>query len=395
VFANLIISFQKHLQQKKNTKAYYHTMATIEKGTGTLCLCAFDKSAELKKHEFGRPAPGPDDIAIDNKFCGMYHSDLHACNGDWGMNMYPFTPGHEIAGIVSAVGANVKDFKVGDRAAVGCFVESCGTCDLCSEGHENYCPKVVQTYGTPFPEGKGDHFKEAVGHHTNGGYSDKIVVNQRFVFQIPESISMEDAGPLLCAGITVFSPLNRHILKKAGIGKGKKHVGVVGFGGLGHMAVKIAKAMGADVTVFSRSNKKEAQAHAMGASLLVHTDANSLSEQVRVFDCIIDTVSESHGVAPIMGTLKVGGTMVLLGAIGKPFELSAFPLLFNNHSIEGSLVGGIPETKEMLEFCAKHNIVPDSKVIHAKDAAAQFKAMSDGTSDADRYVIDISTLKDL
>jgi uncharacterized zinc-type alcohol dehydrogenase-like protein len=370
-------------------------MATIEKGTGTIALCAFDEVAELRKHEFGRPAPGPNDVAIDNKFCGMCHSDLHACNGDWGVNKYPIAPGHEIAGIVSAVGANVKDFKVGDRVGVGCFVESCETCELCTEGVENHCPHCVQTYATPFPEGKGDHFKDAVGYHTNGGYSDKIVVNQRFVFQIPESIKLEDAGPLLCAGITVFSPLSRHILKKAGIGKGKKHVGVVGFGGLGHMAVKVAKAMGADVTVISRSNKKEAQANAMGASILVHTDEKALSEQVRVFDCIIDTVSASHAIAPIMGTLKVGGTMVLLGGVPAPFELNAFSMLLNRFSIEGSLVGGVPETKEMLEFCAKHNIVANSKVIHAKDASARFKAMAEGTADADRYVIDLSTLKEM
>jgi uncharacterized zinc-type alcohol dehydrogenase-like protein len=370
-------------------------MATIEKGTGTTALCAFDQSCDLKKHEFGRPAPGPDDIAIDNKFCGMCHSDVHACNGDWGLNKYPICPGHEMAGIVTAVGANVKDFKVGDRAGVGCYVGSCGICELCKDGHENHCPNLVKTYGSPFPEGKGDNFKATVGYHTNGGYSDKIVVNQHFVYQIPEKIRMEDAGPLLCAGITVFSPLSRHILKKEGIGKGKKHVGVVGFGGLGHMAVKIAKAMGADVTVFSRSNKKEAQANAMGASLLIHTDEKSLSEQKRVFDCIIDTVSAPHPIAPIMATLKVGGTMVLLGVLKSPFELTAFPMLVNRHSIEGSLVGGVPETKAMLEFCAEHNIAPVSKVIHAKDASAQFKAMSEGTSDVDRYVIDISTLKEL
>ena len=370
-------------------------MATIEKGTGTIALCAFDKIAELKKHEFGRPAPGPNDVSIDNKFCGMCHSDLHACNGDWGLNMYPIAPGHEVSGIVTAVGANVTDFKVGDRAAVGCFVASCETCDLCTEGLENHCPQCVQTYGSKFPEGKGDNFQGAAGHHTNGGYSDNIVVNQRFVFQIPESISLKDAGPLLCAGITVFSPLNRHILQKAGTGKGKKHVGVVGFGGLGHMAVKIAKAMGADVTVLSRNTKKEAQANALGANLLVHTDEKALSEQVRVFDCILDTVSAPHPIAPIMGTLKVGGVMVLLGAIPTPFELNAFSLLFSRHTLEGSLVGGVPETKKMLDFCAEHNIVPDSKVIHAKDASDRFKQMAEGTADADRYVIDISTLKKL
>jgi alcohol dehydrogenase (NADP+) len=370
-------------------------MATIEKGTGTIALCSFDSSAELRKHEFGRPDPGPNDVAIDIKYCGMCHSDLHASNGDWGVNMYPIAPGHEVAGLVSAVGSNVSEteFKVGDRVAVGCFVDSCRSCTTCADGLEQHCTQSVQTYSTPFPEGKGENFEQCVGYHTNGGYSSNIVVNKHFTFHVPENVKLEEAGPLLCAGITTFSPLNRHVLQKGG-GKGKT-VGVVGFGGLGHMAVKLAKAMGAEVVVFSRNNKKEEDAKALGASLLIHTDEEALKGAFRTFDVILDTVSASHEVPPLVGTLKVGGTYVLLGGVPQPFSVSAFALLFHRHCIEGSLVGGVPETQEMLDFCAEHNITPDIKIIHAKDASEQFKAMNAGESGATRAVIDMSTLHEL
>lgn len=364
-------------------------MATILKGTGTLALAAFDKTASLKKHEFGRPAPGPTDVAIDIKFCGMCHSDLHACNGDWGLECFPIAPGHEIAGLVKEVGSDVTEFKVGDRVGVGCWVESCRCCDLCKQGLEQHCAHVVQTFSTPFPKDKGENFKECAGSHTNGGYSTDIVVNQHFVFRLPDSIPLEYAGPLLCAGITTFSPLNRYVLKKGG----SKKVGVVGLGGLGHMAVKIAKAMGSDVTVFSRNTKKHKDARALGAKLMIHTDEESLKAVMHTFDIILDTVSHHHDIAPLVNTLKVGGTYVLLGLPPQPIEISVFPLVFTRSRIEGSLVGGVPETKEMLEFCAQHNIVPDIHVIHAKDASAQFKAMNDGTAGADRAVIDITTLK--
>jgi len=368
-------------------------MATIEKGTGTFALAAFSNEADLAKHEFGRPAPGPHDVAIDIKFCGMCHSDLHACNGDWGLNKHPITPGHEIAGIVSSVGCDVTKFKAGDQVGVGCFVESCRECDLCKDGLEQHCSCAVQTYSTDYPEGKGEHMKECEGYHTNGGYSTDIVVKDHFVFKVPENIELEVVGPLLCAGITTFSPLNRHLLQKGG-GKGKT-VGIVGFGGLGHMAVKIALAMGASVTVLSRTNGKEAEAKAMGVDILAHSDKAALAAAARKFDVVLDTVSASHAVAPLVNTLKVGGAYVLLGAIPQPFETSSFQLLFGRNSIEGSLVGGMAETQEMLDFCSEHNCIPQTFTISAKEANAHFKAMADGSAGAARAVIDMSTIGDM
>ncbi len=333
-------------------------------------------------------------MAIDIKYCGMCHSDCHACNGDWGLTSYPIAPGHEISGFVRAVGENVTKVKVGDAVGVGCMVESCRTCDLCKAGLEQHCPAMIQTYGTPFPEGRGEHFKSAVGHHTNGGYTNNITVDEHFVFSIPEGMDLKYAGVLLCAGITTFSPLNRHILQKGG-GKGKT-LGIVGFGGLGQMAVKLAKAMNVDsVTILSRNDNKKGDADRLGCELLVYTDEEALAKATRSFDVVLDTVSAPHDVAKLASTLKVGGHWVLLGGVGQPFQIGAFPLLMNRHSIEGSLIGSVPETKEMLEFCAKHNVVPEYEVIAAKDADAQFKALMNGTATADRKVIDISTLKDM
>jgi len=208
-------------------------MATIKDGKGVLALAAFDEGAELKLHEIGRPATGPNDVAVDIQFCGMCHSDCSACNGDWHTNKYPLAPGHEIAGIIREVGGNVRNFNVGDRVGVGCMVESCMSCDLCKEGLEQHCVDMCQTYASDFPSGKGPNYEKAVGYYTNGGYSTSITVNAHFVYHIPTNMKMEYAGILLCAGITMFSPLNRHILQKGG-GSGK-HVGIVGFGGLGQM----------------------------------------------------------------------------------------------------------------------------------------------------------------
>jgi uncharacterized zinc-type alcohol dehydrogenase-like protein len=316
-----------------------------------------------------------------------------ACNGDWGIDTFPFTPGHEIAGVVGAVGSSVTAFKVGDEVGVGCFVSSCKNCGECSADLEQHCLGQVSTYSTPWPAGKGDNYKECEGNMTSGGYSDKITVDEHFCFKVPESISLEVVGPLLCAGITTFSPLNRHILQKGG-GKGKK-VGVVGFGGLGHMAVKLAKAMGAEVTVLSRSTAKADKAKALGADIMVHSDPEVLKASARTFDVILDTVAESHTVADIVNTLKVGGNYVLLGGIPKPFDLVAFPMLLSRQSIEGSLVGGMAETQQMLDFCAKHGVVPECKTIHAKDASAHFISMGKGESGPIRAVIDISTIKDM
>lgn len=369
-------------------------MATLQHGNNNnnvYALAAFDQGAQLKPHKLGRPEPGPHDVAIDIHFCGMCHSDCHACNGDWSIDAYPISPGHEIAGIVRQVGAQVTKFNIGDRVGVGCMVSSCRECDLCQQGLEQHCPQMIQTYGSTFPEGHGETFQGAVGYHTNGGYTSAITVNEHFVFSIPASMKMEYAGVLLCAGITTFSPLNRHILQKGG-GAGKS-VGVVGFGGLGQMAVQLAKAMGVDrVVVFSRNDSKQADAEALGAELLVHSDETALKNAARSLDVILDTVSAPHAVNSLMSTLKVGGNYVLLGAVSKPMQVGAFPLLFNRHALEGSLIGGVPETQEMLDFCAAHNVVPKYQVIHAKDANTHFHAMIDGAAGARRSVIDMSTI---
>ena len=370
-------------------------MATIQQGKGTFALAAFDNGAILKPLEIGRPTPGPNDVSIDILFCGMCHSDCHACNGDWFLNKFPLAPGHEIAGLVSDVGSNVSKFKVGDRVGVGCMVESCGECDMCTEGMENHCPGMVQTYSSDFPSGKGENYKEAEGYHTNGGYSTAITVNQKFIFQVPDSVKMEYAGVLFCAGITMFSPLNRHILQKGnGSGEGKK-VGIIGFGGLGQMGVKLAKAMGCDVTVFSRSDKKKEDATKLGADFLVHSDDAAVAAATRHFDVVIDTVAAKHPVASLVNTLKVGGVYVLIGGVVEPFEISPFQMIFSRQSIEGSLIGGLKETQDMLDFCAKHSIVPEYKVIDAKDANQQFQDLLSGKSDASRAVIDVSTIKNL
>ncbi|KAG7372081.1 alcohol dehydrogenase [Nitzschia inconspicua] len=370
-------------------------MATLSNATkNALALGSFDTKAELYCFEIARPEVGPNDVAIDIQYCGMCHSDCHACNGDWGLDSWPIAPGHEIAGVVTAIGRSVSKFKVGEKVGVGCMVESCRNCDMCQDGLEQHCPNMIQTYGSAFPKGKGDNMKDAEGNHTNGGYSTAITVNEHFVFHIPEGMDMKYAGILLCAGITTYSPLSRHILQKGG-GKGKK-VAIVGFGGLGQMAIKLAKAMGVDsVTILSRSDKKKDQASKLGCEYIAYSNEDSVKGAIRSFDVVLDTVSAPHDIASLMPVLKVGGAYVLLGAVGKPFEISAMSLIFNRYAIEGSLIGGVPETQEMLDFCAKHQIVPEYRVIDAKEANQQFKAMMNGESLADRCVIDIATLKNL
>jgi alcohol dehydrogenase (NADP+) len=240
-------------------------------------------------------------------------------------------------------------------------------------------------------QGKGHD--DCAGYHTNGGYSSDITVRRDFVFKVPEGMGMEYVGPLLCAGITMFSPLNRHVLMKE---DGKhKSVGIVGFGGLGQMGVKLAKAMGCSVTVLSRSTSKKAEAEKLGAVILAHSDAAALKEALYSFDLIIDTASVHHEIAPILTTLKVGGTYVCIGGIAQPVSISPFGLIANYHKIEGSFVGGIPETQKMLDFCSEHNVLPEIKVISARDATDQFKALADGSAGALRAVIDITTLADL
>lgn len=364
-------------------------MAAISNGTGTFALAAFsdNKPMKLSKTEFGRPAPGPMDIDINVAFCGMCHSDLHTVQGDWGEKKYPFTPGHEIAGTVTSVGDKVTKFSVGDRVGVGCMVESCRGCSSCKAGLEQHCTSgPVMTYGSAFAK---THPRYDGGELTRGGYSDRIVVDEHFVFRVPDGLKLEEAGPLCCAGITTYSPLARHVKGKEG-----QSVGVLGFGGLGHMAAKIAKGMGAEVVIMSRSLKKAEEAKALGCKLVSHADEDVMSSMARKFDVVIDTVPAQHDVQKIMLTLAVGGALVVVGAGSGATEIQPVQMLANRWGIEGSLIGGCQETEEMLEFCAKNSIKPEIEIIGCKDATAAFQKLSSGDV-AKRHVIDMSTIGDM
>lgn len=365
-------------------------MATIKDGKGSFMLAASDESYTMSKVEIGRPAPGPQDVAIDLVYCGMCHSDLHTINGDWGVGKYPIAPGHELGGVVREVGAEAAaNFKVGDKVCVGCMVHSCMECVLCKKGLEQHCLAMVQTYSGSFPAGCGHDDCQAT--HTNGGYSTDITVHQRFVFKAPEGMKLEHAGPLCCAGVTTYSPLARHVL-----GKSDQHVGVVGLGGLGMMAVKIAKAMGAKVTVFSRNDAKKAEAAALGAELVVDSDAEAIGKLFRNIDCILDTVSAPHEINHYISTLKAyDGVMCLVGGVPEPYKVAGFPMIFNGTRLEGTLIGGAQLTKDMLEFCHKHNISPEVEIIHAKDAEAALHSLHEGKGGAKRFVIDVQTIKEL
>lgn len=365
-------------------------MATIVGGKGEWMLACHDSSLKMSRVEIGRPAPGADDVKIKLVYCGMCHSDLHTVDGGWGVNKYPIAVGHELAGVVTEVGANAAGkFKVGQNVAVGCMVNSCMTCGLCETGLEQHCPTMAQTYSSPWPEGCGHD--DCAGTHTNGGYSTGITVHQRFCFSVPEGMPLEHAGPLCCAGITTYSPLARYVK-----GKTNQAVGVVGFGGLGHMAVKIAVAMGAKVTVFSRSEAKKADAEALGASLAVYTDAAAMTALFRTFDLIVDTVAAPHEINGLISTLKpFTGIISMIGGVPEPYKVAGFPMIFNGTRLEGSLIGGCALTQEMLDFCAASKIAPEVKIIPASEAEGVFQGMQKGEGGPIRNVIDISTLMDV
>jgi alcohol dehydrogenase (NADP+) len=309
------------------------------------------------------------------------------------MEFFPIAPGHEIAGVIAAVGTNVSKFAIGDEVAVGCFVDSCGTCGQCGTGSQNHCRNgVTMTYGSVFPVGRGHDDDGCAGYHTNGGYSSNITVTEQFVFRVPSNLGLAYVAPLMCAGITMFAPLNEHVLN----GQMVKNVGIIGFGGLGQMGVKLAKKMGCDnVVVFSRSMAKQAAAEALGAKLIAHTDADAMKAAADSLDLIIDTVSTSHDISKYFDVLTVGGTYHFIGAVPQPAAVSPFTILLKRLKIGGSLVGGIPETQQMLDFCALHDIKPTIRIIAAADASAHFQALAAGTVDAERVVIDMSTLADL
>jgi uncharacterized zinc-type alcohol dehydrogenase-like protein len=312
---------------------------------------ATSSTAPLAPFSFERREPKEHDVVIDIQFCGICHSDIHNARNEWGGTIFPVVPGHEIAGIVAAVGSKVSKHKVGDRVGIGCLVDSCRTCSSCKEDLENFCENgYVGTYGSQEKDGSG---------MTQGGYSNIIVANEDFVLKIPDSIPLDKAAPLLCAGITLYSPLMHW---KAGPGK---KVGILGLGGLGHMGVKIAVALGADVTVISHSDKKREDAKKFGAQHFLNTkNPEVFTENAEKFDLIINTVSSADlDMAAYFNLLKREGTLVNVGAPDKPLAVNVFPLIMKRRNFAGSLIGGIKETQEMLNFCAKHNIAPEIEVI--------------------------------
>ncbi|KAL1315697.1 hypothetical protein AAHE18_15G003400 [Arachis hypogaea] len=283
--------------------------------------------------------PGDKDVAFKVLYCGICHSDLHMVKNEWGFSIYPMVPGHEVVGVVTQVGSKVQKYKIGDRVGVGCLVQSCRTCQDCNDNLENYCSSYTLTYGA----------KSSDGTITYGGYSDSMVVDEHFVVRIPNELPLDAAAPLLCAGITVYSPLRYFGLDKPGL-----HVGVVGLGGLGHMAVKFAKAFGAKVT----------QCKHLGAdSFLISRDQDQMQAAKETLDGIIDTVSAVHSLVPLIGLLKSHGKLVMVGAPEKPLELPIIPLLMGRKLIAGSGIGGLKETQEMIDFAAEHNVKPDIEVI--------------------------------
>ncbi len=336
----------------------------------------------LAFHAIPRRAPGPRDVAIDISHCGVCHSDLHTARGEWPGTLYPCVPGHEIVGVVTAVGKDVKKFRVGDRVGVGCLVGSCGHCSACDEGLENYCENgFVGTYNGAATA--------AEGGHTFGGYSTHIVVDESFVLAIRHKGNLAAVAPLLCAGTTTYSPL-RHW--KAGPGK---TVGIVGLGGLGHMGVKLAHAMGARVALFTTSPGKEADAKRLGADdVVISKDAKQMAKQANRFDLIVNTVAAPHNLDAFLTLLKRDGTMCLVGAPATPHpSTQVFNLIFKRRAIAGSLIGGIPETQEMLDFCAERGIVSDIETIAMRDINTAYERML--KSDVKyRFVIDMQTLKD-
>lgn len=345
---------------------------------------AYSASSETSPLSFAtipRRDPGGHDVQIEILYCGICHSDLHTVRNEWSSLMptvYPCVPGHEIVGRVTSAGPGVTKFKPGDLAAVGCLVDSDRTCPHCREGLEQFCPNMVLTYN--FPD-------KHLGGVTYGGYSDSIVVDEAFVLKVPANLNLAGAAPLLCAGITTYSPM-RHW----GVAKGKK-VGVAGLGGLGHMAVKFAHALGAHVVVFTTSPAKKDDAMRLGADeVVVSRDAGAMQKHAGSFDFILDAVSADHDINAYIQLLRRDGNLTLVGAPDKPFPVSAFGLLFARRRLSGSLIGGIAETQEMLDFCSLHNITADVEIIPIQKVNEAYDRML--RSDVKyRFSIDMASLK--
>lgn len=344
----------------------------------TKAYAAQSATSGLAPWSLERRTVGVHDVQIDIKYCGVCHTDVHFVRNEWGISIYPMVPGHEIVGVVNQVGAHVKKYKEGDIVGVGCMVDSCRVCNNCQEGQQQYCLNGnTFTYNGPEKE---------TGGITYGGYSSRIVVNEDFVLRVSDKLPLEKVAPLLCAGITTYSPLRRWK-----IGKGH-NVGVVGLGGLGHMVVKFAAAFGAEVTVLSTSPSKEEDAKQLGAHhFIVTKEEEQVQKAAGSFDYILDTVASKHDYNLYLNMLKTKGTLICLGVPPEPMEVGAFPLIFQGREVAGSLIGGIAETQEMLDYCAKHNITADVEVIDIKDINRAYDRME--KSDVKyRFVIDLSTL---
>lgn len=322
----------------------------------------------------------PDDVAIDILYCGVCHSDIHCVENDWGGSMYPIVPGHEIIGKVTAVGSEVTSFKAGDMVGVGCLVDSCQHCSACAQDLEQYCSSgLIGTYNSIDPQDNTP---------TYGGYSERIVVKDHFVLSIPDSLNPATAAPLLCAGITTYSPL-----KHFGVKPGDK-VGILGMGGLGHMGVKFAKALGAEVTIFTRSKSKVAEAKKQGADhVIISTDSEQMSAAAEHFDLLLDTIPVDHDLNPYLACLKLDGKHILVGML-TPLEskLACGQLVMRRRVLAGSIIGGIAETQEMINFCAEHNIECDIELLDIKQINEAYERMKKGDVRY-RFVIDIDTLR--
>ncbi|ELQ6038162.1 NAD(P)-dependent alcohol dehydrogenase [Cronobacter malonaticus] len=340
---------------------------------------ALSATQPLEPMTITRREPGEHDVQIAIAYCGVCHSDIHQARAEWAGTLFPCVPGHEIVGRVTAIGTKVTGFTPGDLVGVGCIVDSCKHCEECDDGLENYCDHMIGTYNFPTPDAPG---------HTLGGYSQQIVVHERYVLRIrhPES-QLAAVAPLLCAGITTYSPL-RHWQ----VGPGKK-VGIVGIGGLGHMGIKLAHAMGAQVVAFTTSESKRDAAKALGADeVVVSRNASEMQAHAKSFDFILNTVAAPHNLDAFTALLKRDGTMTLVGAPASPHPSpEVFNLIFKRRAIAGSMIGGIPETQEMLDFCAEHRIVADIELIRADEINEAWERMIKGDVKY-RFVIDTATL---
>ncbi|HEV7704204.1 MAG TPA: NAD(P)-dependent alcohol dehydrogenase [Gemmatimonadaceae bacterium] len=361
------------------TAAYEGKQTKSPAATKTAAYAALSAKTPIEPFEIERRAPKPNDVAIEILYCGVCHSDIHQARDEWGGSIFPMVPGHEIVGRVTSVGSAVTKFKAGDLAGVGCMVDSCRVCANCRDGEEQYCnnPHSVYTYNG----------REKTGEPTYGGYSTSVVVDESFVLHISSKLDLAATAPLLCAGITTYSPL-----KHWNVGKGTK-LGVMGLGGLGHMGLKFGHAFGAHVVQFTTSPNKVADARKLGADeVVISTDAKQMGEHAGTFDFILDTISAPHDIAAYLNLLKRDGVLCMVGAPDEPLSVPVFSLLGRRASLAGSGIGGIRETQEMLDYCAEHGIVSDIEMIPIQKINEAYERMLKNDVKY-RFVIDIESLK--